>query len=366
MLPLGGEPICGEAASVYIQGDGILNPVQGGIGRMAERCPWTSERALDAFLAEPEAAEWKEFRQHYLYCEACAAAVVRWSQLEGALRAMGENSTAHPAVEQLAQFQRSPEQLPADLRKSIQEHLASCRACAEELSLVQSFDFSLLDTDKEPAPAEVRQSVPQKERPQKPPGWRGASFQEAAERFFDGLRQLLWHPAFAYAVALLLCIPAIRYYSLPVPAEPTRSPTGPTTRMPVDPSRTLSGLPPAPTLPTGEPVAAALALLQQYRSAYEARDLKSLHHIWEMNPETRQSLEQLFHDARAVSLLIDIKEVRVREGGKAVTVEFAQVATLLKGTESFSARGPFFYSADIRRREGSGEWVIEELQELPG
>lgn len=336
---------------------------------MAEHCRWTADVDLAAFLTEPQSPEWEEFRRHYLLCKACTAEVARWIQLETTLRSMSKNTPpTHPTVEQLAQFQRSPAQLSAEALLLIQQHLKRCRACAEELSFVKAFDFSLLENDKGAIPVEAEKPIWERSRAYREAAGRIFTvFQESVSRLFNTFRPVVLHPAFAYSIALLLCIPAVRYYTLPAPPELSRSPTSPVpTRSVEDPFKSL---PSSPTLgiPTsGEPALAALAVLHEYKTAYEARDIDSLRRIWEMSPEVRQNFARLFHEARAVSLLIDVRDVRISQGGKGVVVEFAQVATLLKGEDSFSARGPLFYTADIRQHEDSGKWIIHDLQELPG
>src|SRR5215510_15278161 len=112
---------------------------------MPERCLKVTEIDLAAFLTEPQDPTWEEFRQHYPQCEVCSLEVSRWTKLERLLTIEGKKTEAtHPAEAQLMQFQQSPESLSTNERHSIQRHLQSCPSCREELSLLASFDFSLI------------------------------------------------------------------------------------------------------------------------------------------------------------------------------------------------------------------------------
>jgi len=321
---------------------------------MTERCQRASEIDLAAFLAEPLNPEWEEFRQHYLQCSACATEVFQWTRLEAVLRSMGQNPGAtHPTEEQLAQFQRRPERLSAEERHAIAQHLKNCPACAEELSFVASFDFSRLEEDKVVA-----------SRAKRPSGRAAIAtyWESVIAPFFDGLRHLVLHPAFAYAVALLLGIPAIRYYLPPSPLPAFRSLTGSAPeRAPAKP------LLPSPTVGTpvsGEPAADVLALLNEYKVAYEARDIESLRRIWEMSPEVDRELARLFAETRIVSLLLDVREARANAAGDKVSVEF------LQGVMRVTAENRVYtvssvYLADIQRSDNPKKWMIRDLQKLP-
>jgi hypothetical protein len=101
---------------------------------------------LAAVFTEPQSPEWEEFRLHYPRCERCAAEVANWRKLEQLLRAAGKATTevVHPAEEALLQFHRNAARLSLEERQAIQQHLQTCRACAEGLALATSFDFSLI------------------------------------------------------------------------------------------------------------------------------------------------------------------------------------------------------------------------------
>lgn len=322
---------------------------------MIERCQRASDIDLAAFLAEPWSPEWAEFRQHYLQCRTCATEVFEWTRVEAVLRAMGQNpGVTHPTEEQLAQFQRRPERLSAEERHTIAQHLRSCPDCAEELAFVESFDFSLLEEDKAGARRAKRPSVRAAV---------SAYWEAVLAPFSAGLRQLVLHPAFAYAVALLLAIPAVRYYSLPASPEATRSLSGSV------PERSggapVKSLPPSSTVvASGESAAAALTLLNQYKAAYEARDLAALRRIWKMSPDVEHELGRLFAETKTLTLLLDVREVRAHAQGDTVSVEFLQgLMRVTRDNRLYAVSA--VYTADLQQRADSKSWVIEDVQKLP-
>ncbi len=111
--------------------------------------PTDCNRALEVDLAavftEPQSPEWEKFRLHYPQCDGCSAEVAKWRKLEQILRSAGKATpVVHPPEEALLQFHHNPERLSPAERQSIQQHLQTCRACTEGLSLATSFDFSLI------------------------------------------------------------------------------------------------------------------------------------------------------------------------------------------------------------------------------
>ena len=134
-------------------------------------CERSQDLDLSAFLAAPRDREFEEFRDHYPRCRECSAEVRAWTELHEALAA------PHPEPEQLARYQA----LPAAERAPLDLHLAGCPACREELAQLAAF---------EPAPL----------RAPAPPA-------EPRRSWLAGLGRIVWSPAFAYGVALLLMIP---------------------------------------------------------------------------------------------------------------------------------------------------------------
>ena len=141
-------------------------------------CRKAYELDLAGFLADPTGAVWASFRDHYPRCDACAAEVRAWTDLHLAL-----GRDAHPAPEDLVRFVDQPAALAPPSRHAIAEHLAACAACRDETHALRT-----IDPLAEPRPA------------------RAAT---ASRRAGGALARVLWHPGFAYAVAV-----AIGLYSL--------------------------------------------------------------------------------------------------------------------------------------------------------
>ena len=135
---------------------------------------------LADFVAGSARPEWAEFRAHYARCAECSAEVRAWTELHLLLQA----PAAHPAEELLLRFETEPGRLPVDERRAVEEHLARCPSCNDELAALRRFDFTALEPRAAAAPT-PRSSL--------------------AER----LRRLVLHPAFAYAIVLLLLYPAL-------------------------------------------------------------------------------------------------------------------------------------------------------------
>ena len=149
-------------------------------------CRRSLEIELPEFLAEPGAAAFDEFRDHYPRCAECAAEVHAWTELDAQLAAGGGGSgNAHPEPEQLTRY----EALPAGERAGLDQHLAGCPSCREELRQLRGF-----------SPERLAQQLraPLRER-------RGRT-----RRALGLLGRMVWHPAFAYAIAGLLLFPALR------------------------------------------------------------------------------------------------------------------------------------------------------------
>ena len=130
---------------------------------------------LVAFLAEPRAEAFADFRAHYPRCAVCAAEMRAWTELAEQL-----GRERHPAATALAEYAS----LPAQERAAIDRHAAGCARCREELRVLEAFDPALLTR---PAPAAEPVG----------PGW------------LERLPRLFWHPAFAYGVALLVVAPVL-------------------------------------------------------------------------------------------------------------------------------------------------------------
>jgi hypothetical protein len=137
-------------------------------------CERSQDLDLSAFLAAPRDEEFAEFRDHYPRCAECAAEVRAWTELHEALAA------AHPDPDRLARYEALA---PAE-RASLDRHVAGCPSCREELAQLASFD---------PAPLTAPPATPEPRR-----SW------------LAGLGRIVWSPAFAYGVAVLLIIPLVQ------------------------------------------------------------------------------------------------------------------------------------------------------------
>jgi hypothetical protein len=137
---------------------------------------------LLGFLENPRSAEYAAFREHYPTCRTCAAELRVWTELRESLAAAGG---LHPRPEQLVRYEDGSQLLSAAERRSIEEHVAGCASCRDELRSLRAFVPEAL-----PAPrSRVRARPPR--------------------RGLGRLRGVLWHPAFAYALVAALLIPFV-------------------------------------------------------------------------------------------------------------------------------------------------------------
>ncbi len=149
-------------------------------------CQRALEIDLLGFLDDPRSSEHATFRDHYPRCPWCAAEVRAWSELRQQL-AGPASDPEHPAPERLARYAAGSEALTATDRAGLEAHLAACAPCRDELGGLRRFD-----------PARWAAAAPAR-----PAGQRGGA------SWFGALGRLLWHPAFAYALAGLLLVPAV-------------------------------------------------------------------------------------------------------------------------------------------------------------
>src|SRR5262249_17557899 len=124
------------------------------VGQMS--CEHWENADVLGFLAEPGAAAFAAFREHYPGCAQCAAEVHAWSELTRSLaRAAGDR---HPREEQLLAYDTAPDAAPGAERSAVQRHLAGCRSCREELPSLRRFPgFAALP---EPAAARAPATAP--------------------------------------------------------------------------------------------------------------------------------------------------------------------------------------------------------------
>ncbi len=156
----------------------------------------TCRRAFDldlaAYLVDPRAAEWTDFRHHWPTCADCAAEVAAWTTLQARLGA------SHPDAEVLLRWADGGDAMPAADRLAVARHVEACASCTDELRALARFDTApLLGT----TPA-----APPPKRP-----WT--------------LRRVLWNPALAYALLLLALLPSLnRRHEMLVVGEPEEPP----------------------------------------------------------------------------------------------------------------------------------------------
>jgi len=339
---------------------------------MSDRCQRASEVDLVAFLDAPRSPEWEEFQAHTEQCAECGRAVAELGQVQEGLRTLGKSGLLdHPSETRLMTYWRSPQRLPEAERRSIQEHLSNCRECIGDLASVEGFavqrargeqaDASVAKVASDTATgARVRQSL----------------VAGLARR----IPRVVLHPAFGYAVALLLAIPALRYFTQPIAQEPVdRQPelsrSGATVETRSGTLETRSGVQSAGTLivqrgvipphvAPSDPRMAALKLLSEYKAAHEACDIKALRRVWEMDYEAEQEMTQRCSTTRALALLIDVRNVTATASGDRAVVKFLQVLVRTNDDNRVFQAGPVVYSADVTRHGESGEWAIVGLSEI--
>lgn len=113
--------------------------------------------SIEAFLLQPNAAEFEDFRAHSVECSDCTAFLERFADFEDVLRnelAIEAGETEfHPPVEWLANLIDGGFQNAAD-QQTTESHLERCAACRSELVAMQTFDVEALQAAAgEPAAA---------------------------------------------------------------------------------------------------------------------------------------------------------------------------------------------------------------------
>lgn len=159
---------------------------------------------LDAFLlgvrGDPDL---DAFREHHPHCAECAEAVADWMALDGLMREVaaepGEPGGVHPEPEDLARYAEAPGRM-GEKAVRIENHLAGCVSCADELVLIRRFEPGMFGSTTEAMPAAARASVGRES---------GVvdSVREALAGFLEKLRGFdLLSPAPAFAMAMLVLV----------------------------------------------------------------------------------------------------------------------------------------------------------------
>jgi hypothetical protein len=271
---------------------------------------------------------------------------------------MGKEATAtHPSEEHLMQFQQNPGSLTAEDRNSIQQHLQTCPTCREEVSLLGSFDFSLIQKwidEEKPAQVVVKKQPTISE-----------ALSTRIVHLLEAVRSLVLHPAFAYGIVLLLLLPR----ALSLTSDPAFDPAERSQRVNTEERRGIStknSISTRTATPSHlSPYEAVSAFLDKYKAAYEAHDVNALDRLWKMGEEERAAVLQLFDEGRRLSLLFDIRNVRAGDTANEASVEFAQVTTVLSRDGRFYTKGPVSYIVELRRRNNSPDWEVRDLQRVP-
>jgi hypothetical protein len=166
-------------------------------------CRKAFERDLAAFVIDPRDPTWAEFREHYPTCPDCAAEVRAWTELQIELQAGKGEHDPHPSKDLLLSYEERRETLHPAERRMIEGHLACCHVCSDELRMLRGFDFSVL---RRPVPRRRERS------------WR------LVRELPSWLRAVVWHPAFAYALVLMLLYPTAMHLRRAGDGLPTEAP----------------------------------------------------------------------------------------------------------------------------------------------
>lgn len=94
-------------------------------------CRRAYELDLPAFVIDPSDPVWDDFRAHYPRCATCAAEVAAWTALQASL------AERHPEPEELLRWTDLPDTLAADARASIARHVERCASCRDELRALE-------------------------------------------------------------------------------------------------------------------------------------------------------------------------------------------------------------------------------------
>ncbi len=139
-----------------------------------------------------------DFLAHAEACADCAAEVRVWRELDAMLRTGAVDGTAHPEPEALVAFVDDAKRAPGR-RAEIERHLTSCRVCADEVRSLRGLDAAAL-------------ALPAAASPTPHPTATGGIH----------IGRVLWHPAFAYALVVVLLVPLLRS-QMPRLREETRA-----------------------------------------------------------------------------------------------------------------------------------------------
>ncbi len=194
---------------------------------MTTRCHRALDVDLAAYLEAPDESQWAEFREHLGDCADCSGEVHAWTALRGDLAGgEAEPGAVHVAEEVLLGYADDRDGLSVESVREIESHLAECAACRDEVAVLGAMDAAAIASAADAPEQSVPESAPSGpkvrpggterpgvvERPRSagrpsrtvPPG------EPQRPRLADLLAavgRVVWHPAFAYAIVLLIVIP---------------------------------------------------------------------------------------------------------------------------------------------------------------
>jgi hypothetical protein len=131
-------------------------------------CRRSFEIDLAAFVHDARGPEWAAFRDHYPLCADCNVEVRTWTELEVALQGGTPPASAHPTPEDLLYLWDDAPQIDAAYRRIVENHLTSCRPCADEIAALNAFDFEALGCRPGAAAAMPAPALPVDDVPTEP------------------------------------------------------------------------------------------------------------------------------------------------------------------------------------------------------
>ena len=96
-------------------------------------CRRAFELDVPAFVVDPRDPAWDDFRAHYPRCTDCAAEVAAWTAVQASL------AERHPEPEELLRWNDAPDALAAHARAAIERHVERCTSCRDELRALGGF-----------------------------------------------------------------------------------------------------------------------------------------------------------------------------------------------------------------------------------
>ncbi len=108
--------------------------------------PCTKAQEIDvaAFVVDPRAPEWAEFRDHFPGCAECSRAIAHFAALKAALAGEDVSASAHLSEAQIAALAEPSPRLASDERVRLEAHVAGCAPCRTELAVARRFDFAAI------------------------------------------------------------------------------------------------------------------------------------------------------------------------------------------------------------------------------